>query len=63
MIDIIKVYYLPINVNQVPGFRIECSPFGGVKESGIGRESGWEGFEPYVELKSIGVPKEYADAL
>lgn len=50
-----------LEINGVPfGFH---APFGGVKESGIGRESGWEGFEPYVELKSIGVPKEYADAL
>lgn len=39
------------------------APFGGVKHSGIGRESGWEGFEPYVELKSIGVPKDYADSI
>ncbi len=39
------------------------APFGGVKESGTGRENGWEGFEPYVELKSIGIPKDYADSL
>jgi aldehyde dehydrogenase (NAD+) len=50
-----------LEVNGAPfGFH---APFGGVKESGIGRESGWEGFEPYVELKSIGVPKDYADSL
>ena len=39
------------------------SPFGGVKLSGIGREGGREGFEPYVEIKSIGLPKAYADSL
>lgn len=39
------------------------APFGGVKQSGLGRESGWEGFEPYVEIMSIGVPKPYADDL
>lgn len=50
-----------LEVNGAPfGFH---APFGGVKESGIGRESGWEGFEPYVELKSIGVPKDYADRI
>lgn len=38
------------------------SPIGGVKMSGIGREAGPEGFDPYVELKSIGLPKAYADA-
>ncbi|WP_417207683.1 aldehyde dehydrogenase [Antarctobacter sp.] len=47
-----------LEVNGAPfGFH---APFGGVKQSGIGRESGWEGFEPYVELQSIGVPKDYA---
>jgi len=48
-----------LEVNGAPfGFH---APFGGVKDSGTGRESGWEGFEPYVELKSIGVPKDFAD--
>ncbi|MCG3149061.1 MAG: putative aldehyde dehydrogenase AldA [Verrucomicrobiae bacterium] len=27
------------------------SPFGGYKESGIGREGGWHGLQPYVELE------------
>lgn len=50
-----------LEINGAPfGFH---APFGGVKESGIGRESGWEGFEPYVELKSIGLPKDYADSI
>jgi aldehyde dehydrogenase (NAD+) len=29
-----------VNVNQVPGFRIESSPFGGVKDSGLGIKEG-----------------------
>lgn len=29
------------------------APFGGVKSSGIGRESGPEGFEEYLTTKSI----------
>ena len=29
-----------VNVNQVPGYRIECSPFGGVKDSGLGVKEG-----------------------
>lgn len=33
------------------------APFGGVKESGIGREQGEEGFEPYVEILSIGLSR------
>jgi len=39
------------------------SPIGGVKQSGIGREGGREGFDPYVEIKSVGLPKAYADTL
>lgn len=31
------------------------APFGGMKESGIGREGGIEGIEPYVETKYIAV--------
>jgi aldehyde dehydrogenase (NAD+) len=57
--DRVKTGVLEVNGSPF-GFH---APFGGVKESGIGRESGWEGFEPYVELKSIGVPKDYADGL
>jgi aldehyde dehydrogenase (NAD+) len=32
------------------------SPFGGYKESGIGREHGVAGFEEYLETKTIGLP-------
>jgi aldehyde dehydrogenase (NAD+) len=31
-------------------------PFGGYKQSGIGRENGKEGFEEYLEIKAIGLP-------
>ena len=30
-----------------------AAPFGGVKESGLGRESGSEGIEEYLEIKYI----------
>ena len=30
-----------------------CSPFGGYKSSGLGRQNGREGFEQYVETKTI----------
>jgi acyl-CoA reductase-like NAD-dependent aldehyde dehydrogenase len=36
------------------------APAGGFKRSGIGRENGPEGFAPYVELKSIGLPHDFA---
>jgi aldehyde dehydrogenase (NAD+) len=29
------------------------SPFGGYKESGMGREGGWHGLMPYVELETV----------
>jgi aldehyde dehydrogenase (NAD+) len=31
------------------------SPFGGYKQSGLGRENGEQGFEEYLETKVIGV--------
>lgn len=40
-----------------------AAPIGGVKQSGIGREGGREGFEPYLDVKSIGLPKAYADSI
>ena len=55
----IKTGVVEINGSGV-GFR---SPIGGVKQSGIGREAGPEGFEPYIEYKAIGLPKAYFDAL
>lgn len=39
------------------------SPLGGRKKSGIGREAGPEGFDGYVEIKSIGLPASYAKQL
>ena len=32
------------------------TPFGGYKQSGIGREMGLEGFEEYLETKSVAIP-------
>ncbi len=32
-----------------------AAPFGGVKESGLGREGGFEGIEEYLETKYVGV--------
>jgi aldehyde dehydrogenase (NAD+) len=39
------------------------APSGGFKSSGIGREKGPEGFDPYVEIKSIGLPDSLAEVL
>ena len=39
------------------------APFGGYKNSGIGRENGPEGIEQYVELKSVLLPFGYTPTL
>jgi acyl-CoA reductase-like NAD-dependent aldehyde dehydrogenase len=39
------------------------APFGGFKSSGIGRENGPEGLDAYTELRSIGLPRDYASSL
>ena len=30
-------------------------PFGGMQDSGLGREGGWQGLEEYLETKSVGI--------
>jgi succinate-semialdehyde dehydrogenase/glutarate-semialdehyde dehydrogenase len=41
-----------VGVNDATGYTHEI-PFGGFKESGLGREGGHEGLEEYLESKSI----------
>jgi betaine-aldehyde dehydrogenase len=36
-----------------------ATPFGGFKESGVGREFGPEGLGSFLEMKSIGLPADY----
>jgi succinate-semialdehyde dehydrogenase/glutarate-semialdehyde dehydrogenase len=33
-----------------------AAPFGGVKQSGFGREGGAEGIDEYLETKYVGIP-------
>ncbi len=40
-----------------------AAPFGGVKQSGMGREGGVEGIEEYLETRYVGIADPYAEAL
>lgn len=46
-----------ININEVPGFRIENSPFGGVKDSGLGIKEGVvEAMKCFTYVKTFSLP-------
>jgi succinate-semialdehyde dehydrogenase/glutarate-semialdehyde dehydrogenase len=44
--------YGMVGVNDATGYTHEI-PFGGFKQSGLGREGGHQGIEEYMEVKSI----------
>ena len=46
-----------VNVNEVPGFRVENSPFGGMKDSGLGVKEGViEAVKAYSFVKTFSLP-------
>jgi aldehyde dehydrogenase (NAD+) len=46
-----------VNINEVPGFRVECSPFGGIKDSGLGIKEGViEAIKAYSYVKTFSLP-------
>lgn len=46
-----------VNINEVPGFRVECSPFGGIKDSGLGVKEGViEAIKAYSYVKTFSLP-------
>lgn len=46
-----------VNVNEVPGFRIESSPFGGIKDSGLGIKEGViEAIRCFSFVKTFSLP-------
>lgn len=48
----------------INGFYLAASaPFGGIKQSGIGREHGPEGYDSFLEYISYNIPKTLADRL
>jgi putative phosphonoacetaldehyde dehydrogenase len=46
-----------VNVWEVPGYRIEMSPFGGIKDSGLGYKEGvLEAMKSYTNVKTYSLP-------
>jgi acyl-CoA reductase-like NAD-dependent aldehyde dehydrogenase len=46
-----------VNIWEVPGYRIEMSPFGGIKDSGNGYKEGViEAMKSYTNLKTFSLP-------
>jgi phosphonoacetaldehyde dehydrogenase len=46
-----------VNVREVPGYRIEWSPFGGVKDSGLGVKEGViEAMKSFTHVKTYSLP-------
>ncbi len=46
-----------VNINEVPGFRIESSPFGGIKDSGLGVKEGViEAIKCFSFVKTFSLP-------
>lgn len=46
-----------VNVWEVPGYRIEMSPFGGIKDSGLGYKEGvLEAMKSYTNVKTFSLP-------
>lgn len=46
-----------VNINEIPGFRTENSPFGGIKDSGLGVKEGvLEAIKAYSFVKTFSLP-------
>ena len=46
-----------VNIWEVPGYRIEMSPFGGIKDSGLGYKEGViESMKSYTNMKTFSLP-------
>jgi phosphonoacetaldehyde dehydrogenase len=46
-----------VNINEIPGYRIESSPFGGIKDSGLGIKEGViEAIKCFTTVKTFSLP-------
>lgn len=51
--DVCKFYHFPVNPKTDGSFSAPLVPFGGIGESGFGRENGTTVLEHYTHLKSV----------
>ena len=46
-----------MNVREVPGYRLELTPFGGIKDSGLGYKEGvQEAMKSFTNVKTYSLP-------
>ncbi|HWJ55619.1 MAG TPA: aldehyde dehydrogenase family protein, partial [Vicinamibacterales bacterium] len=46
-----------VNVREVPGYRLELTPFGGIKDSGLGYKEGvQEAVKSFTNIKTYSLP-------
>jgi len=46
-----------VNVREVPGYRLELNPFGGIKDSGLGYKEGvQEAMKSFTNVKTYSLP-------
>ena len=46
-----------VNVREVPGYRLEMTPFGGIKDSGLGYKEGvLEAMKSFCNVKTYSLP-------
>ena len=46
-----------VNVREVPGYRLELTPFGGIKDSGLGYKEGvWEAMKSFTNVRTYSLP-------
>ena len=51
-----------VNVREVPGYRLELTPFGGIKDSGLGYKEGvQEAMKSFTNLKTFSLPGRVRD--
>ena len=57
MIESLETGMMGLNIGVVSN---AAAPFGGVKQSGVGREGGFEGIHEYLETKYVLTPNPFS---